>query len=120
MYTNIWKKYLPVIRLLLKKALTEEQLLVMDRFDFEKVNKARKPLCAFSLEMNKGKLSPFSPPAAGKDLAEVLLGDSVTNALVRQNHYAISLSNNFKLQIRNAGPVGESVSEETEVTSSES
>jgi len=119
MYTNIWKKYLPVIKLLLKKSLTEEQLLVMDRFDFEKVNKARKPLCAFSMEMNKGKLSPFSPPAAGKDLAEVLLGDPSTATMVRQHHFAISLTNNFKLQIRNAGPIGEPITEENEMTSSE-
>ena len=38
MYTHIWKKYLPIIRILLKKSITESQVLDLNRIDFERAS----------------------------------------------------------------------------------
>jgi hypothetical protein len=107
MYVHTWKKYLPVIRILLKRSAAGDQAFSVDRFDFEKINRSSKPSCSFSLELNKGRMSPFNPPVTGKDLVEVLKDDSVTNGLIRHNHYTISLNSKFELQIKNASPVEE-------------
>ena len=107
MYMSTWKKYLPVIRILLKKSATAEQVLPVDRLDFEKVNKLRKPVCSFSMEMINGKLSPFSPAVSGKELADVLREDDITRVLIRNNHYHISMNSKFELRIRNANPAEE-------------
>jgi hypothetical protein len=111
MYVHTWKKYLPVLRILLKRSASAEQNLVMDRVDFEKVNKARKPLCAFSVDVVKGRVSPLSAPLPAKDLLEVMTADPVALDLLRTNRYHISLTNSFKLQIRNTTPVEEMTAE---------
>lgn len=103
MYIPTWRKYLPVIRILLKKSAAEEQVLSVDRLDFEKVNKLRKPVCSFNMELKKGKVSPLSAAVSGKELADVLREDDVTSALVRNNHYAISMNSKYELRIRNTG-----------------
>ena len=36
MYNHIWKKYLPIIKILLKKSVAEEQVLALNRVDFER------------------------------------------------------------------------------------
>ena len=109
MYVHTWKKYLPVIRILLKRSATADQSFNLDRLDFEKVNKSRRPLCSFSIELVKGRLSSLRAPVPGKDLTEVLLEDAVARELVRNNHYSISLNSKFELQIKNANPVKEAV-----------
>jgi len=42
MYTNIWTKYLPIIRIVMKRSLTAEQTLVLNAPDFERAGMKRK------------------------------------------------------------------------------
>jgi hypothetical protein len=105
MHTHAWKKYLPVIRILLKRSVSSEQAINLDRIDFERVAKSHKPLCSFSIELNKGRLSPLGPPVAGKDLVDLLMDDSVSRDLIRQNHFGISLNSKFHLLIKNLNPI---------------
>lgn len=104
MYTYTWKKYLPVIRLLLKKSAAGEQILSLNRTDFEKTTKLRKPTCSFSMELLRGRLLILNPPVPAKDLLEILMQDSVTLALLRKYHYTISLNSDFQLKINNLSP----------------
>jgi len=104
MYTYTWKKYLPVIRLLLKKSAAGEQILSLNRTDFEKTTKLRKPTCSFSMELLRGRLLILNPPVPAKDLLEILMQDSSTQALLRKYHYTISLNSDFQLKINNLTP----------------
>jgi|APDOM4702015191_1054821.scaffolds.fasta_scaffold208253_1 hypothetical protein len=104
MYTYTWKKYLPVIRLLLKKSAAGEQILSLNRTDFEKTTKLRKPTCSFSMELIRGRLLILNPPVPAKDLLEILMQDSITQALLRKYHYTISLNSDFQLKINNLTP----------------
>jgi len=104
MYVHTWKKYLPVIRILLKRSSAADQVLSVDRFDFEKTNKATKNSFSFLMDVARGKLSPSGPPLAARDLIEVLMNDEMSGELIRKNHYIISLSSKFELHIRNASP----------------
>jgi hypothetical protein len=117
MYTYTWKKYLPVIRLLLKRSASAEQSLDLNRTDFEKTTKLRKPVCSFAIEIIKGRSATLNSPVPAKDMLEILMQDSIAAALLRENHYAVSLNSDFKLSIKNLAPEQESevsASEETQ------
>ena len=117
MYTYTWKKYLPVIRLLLKRSEAEEQSLTLNRTDFERTTKLRKPSCSFSIEVIKGRLNKLNPSPPAKDLLEILLQDVVAESLLRKEHYAISLNADFQLHIKNLTPAPEI--QETKATNEE-
>ena len=111
MYTYTWKKYLPVIRLLLKKSAAGDQSLSLNRTDFEKTTKLRKPSCTFSVEIVKGKIRPLNPPVAARDLLEILLQDSVAEDLLRKHHFGLTFSSDFQLSIRNLTPETDAIAE---------
>lgn len=104
MYEHVWSKYLPVIRILLKKSAVEEQKMGLNRTDFEKGNRNRKPACSFNIELANGRFVTLSQSAPAKDLVLTLLGDDVTKGLLKQNHYTISLNSDFQLSITNSTP----------------
>ena len=99
MYIQIWNKYLPVIRILLKRSATSAQKMGLNRTDFEKGN--RKPSCSFNIELERGRFVTVSQSANAKDLVATLMEDEVAKSLLRQNHYNISLSSDFQLSIVN-------------------
>ena len=101
MYTYTWKKYLPVIRLLLKKSLVADQFVTLNRIDFEKNSKARKPSCSFDIEVINASLNQQTQSTAAKNLIDILMEDPAAKTLLRQNHFAIKLSSAFELTIRN-------------------
>ncbi|HET9430990.1 MAG TPA: hypothetical protein VFO70_07430 [Chitinophagaceae bacterium] len=104
MYTYTWKKYLPVIRLLMKKSVVSDQVVTLNRIDFEKGSRARKPACSFSVEIKNARLVGLNQPTPAKDLLDILVEDETAKALLRQYHYAISLASDFRLTIKNLTP----------------
>jgi hypothetical protein len=107
MYTQVWNKYLPVIRILLKRSASAEQNLGLNRIDFEKGNRTRKPACSFNIELVNGRFSSISQSVPAKELVAALMEDEVSKTLLRQNTYAISLNSDFLLKIKNNTPASE-------------
>lgn len=105
MYTQIWNKYLPVIRILLKKSATEEQRLGLNRTDFEKGNRNRKPSCSFNVKIINGRFNTVSQSAAAKELITVLLEDEVAKKLLREHQYHFILNADLQLRIINDTPM---------------
>jgi hypothetical protein len=100
MYTQIWNKYLPVIKILLKKAKVSNQTLNLNRMDFEKVGILRKAGYKFNIELSKGRLNNvISSVPFARDLAEVLLGDAVVKELLKDSDYQISMNTKYQLSI---------------------
>ena len=112
MYTYTWKKYLPVIKILLKKSATEEQKMNLNRIDFERGSRNRKISVHFSIELVKGRLSSSTLSVPAKNLVTVLLEDDTTRQIVRQNQYEIILGSDFQLSIKNTTPPPEPTEEE--------
>jgi hypothetical protein len=112
MYTYTWKKYLPVIRLLLKRSAGTEQSVALNRTDFEKTTKLRKPACSFSVEIIRGRLGPLDKSVPARDLVGILQEDDTARSLMSQYQYAISLNSDFLLSIKNITPVAEPATEE--------
>jgi hypothetical protein len=108
MYTNVWSKYLPIIRIVMKRSLVAEQMLALNVPDFERAGMKRKSGYKFSFGLKNGKLKNviIDLPLASS-LAAVLLEDAVVNELVQNNEFHITLSPKYELSIRHIPSVEE-------------
>jgi len=119
MFTQTWKKYLPVIIILLKRSAQGDQTLSMNHTDFERAAGGRKLKFSFTnLQLNKGRVNSDGKHAVvASELAIVLQEDSFTNRFISNQNFEFSLNNDFKLTIKNttppAEPVEETVAEES-------
>lgn len=112
MYTQTWSKYLPVIKILLKRSVSGEQHLNLNVPDFEKKG-ARKVAEKFSITFTKGKLNnAVRSSEIGKELAFVLLNNTEANELISKNDYQISMNAKFQLSIQYLPEVLETVPSE--------
>lgn len=109
MYTNIWSKYLPIIRIVMKRALSAEQLLPLNAPDFERAGMKRKSGYKFSFALKGGKLKNviIDHPLASS-LASALLEDPAIKELTETNEFQFYLSPKYELKITHV-PQPESV-----------
>lgn len=101
MYTQTWNKYLPVIRILLKRAITEDQTLQLNTSDFQKTATVRKTGHKFTMGFKNGKAdNTIGLPEIAKSLSSVLLFDTAAKELLRQNGYTINFNPKCQLILR--------------------
>lgn len=116
-YTPVWNKYLPVIRILMKKSLVKEQALDMNSIDFHKYGASRKAGYKFRMFISKGRVeNVVNTVAMGKELASVLLEDPVIKELAMKNDFDISMNAKFQLTIKSS--VNDQASEESNLSES--
>ena len=107
-FFHTWVKYIPIIRILLKRSLKEEQKLEMNGIDFIRAAGGRKVKFDFSFSLQNGKFENMqSPTPLGKGLVAALDEDAVTRQFVKTNHLQFSMNKNFQLMIRNTTPAPE-------------
>lgn len=105
MYTQIWSKYLPIIKILLKRSANGDQVLDLNRIDFERVGSGRKAGYKFSIEFNKGRVANIiSGSPLASDLAFVMLEDANVKPILQQGDYVVSLNTKFQLTMKNVAP----------------
>ncbi|MFN2437633.1 MAG: hypothetical protein ABR503_00430 [Chitinophagaceae bacterium] len=121
MYTNVWNKYLPVIKILLKNSKNRDQVLDLNFSDFERAGIGRKSGYKFNIEFSKGKVHNvlINSPLAS-NLSNLLLQDAVVKELFMNNDYQVSMNTKFQLAIKQipASQAG-TVQEEAEVAEPE-
>ncbi|MDE3247818.1 MAG: hypothetical protein KGO82_04105 [Bacteroidota bacterium] len=104
MYQHIWVKYLPVIRILMKRSASGDQSLDLNKSDFEKGGVIRKAGYKFTIVFSRGRVSNvISSSTLAPDLAAVLLQDPAIKGLIAENNYEIDLNTRFQLAIRYTG-----------------
>ena len=102
MYNHIWKKYLPIIKILMKKSAAGDQVLDLNRVDFERAGTGRKAGYKFTIEFTDGKVgNVISGSALAMHLAAVILEDDGAKQIISENNYEISLNTKFQLSIKN-------------------
>lgn len=102
MYNHIWKKYLPIIRILMKKSISEEQVLALNKIDFERAGTGRKAGYKFKIELTGGKVgNVISGSTLAMHLAEIILEDQSAKQIMEDNNFEISLNTKFQLLITN-------------------
>lgn len=100
-YLTTWKRYLPVIRLHIKKSLVEEQQFKLNITDFESAGDRGKSGYTFNITMENGKVvNNISGSAIARDLWELLKADEVIRGLLLGRNVKISVGKSFMLTIK--------------------
>ena len=100
-YLQAWKKYVPVIRLYLKRSMTEDQQFKLNITDFESAGDRGKSGYTFNLQMENGKpTNNISGSAVARDLYELLKADELIKAFLQDKSVKISVGKSFMLTIK--------------------
>jgi hypothetical protein len=100
-YLQTWKRYIPVIRLHLKRSLTAEQSFKLNITDFESAGDRGKSGYTFNITMENGKVTNnISGSAVARDLYEALKGDDAIKAMLQDKSIKISVGKSFLLSIK--------------------
>lgn len=101
MFNHIWKKYLPIIKILLKKSVAEEQVLDLNRIDFERAGTARKAGYKFKIKFINGKVgNVISGSTLAMQLAQLMLEDEAIKEILKEHNIEVSLNTKFQLIIQ--------------------
>ena len=101
MYTQIWNKYLPIIRILLKRSTGSDQTLNLNATDFERAGATRKSGYKFHINFVNGRVDNIlSASPIARDLADVLLQDALVKELFSRADYFVTMDAKFNLGIR--------------------
>ena len=115
MFSQAWNKYLPIIKILMKRTPNGDQTLDMNKTDFERAAGGRKAKFTFNVSLHKGRIQNItSPPPVAKELATILQEDEMTRKLVREFDYEFSMNSSFQLLIKNSSPPVEPATQTTE------
>lgn len=113
MYTQIWNKYLPVIRILIKRTATGDQQLNLNPSDFKNAGAVRKSGYKFEVEFVNGRVANLlNLPDMGKDFANSFLLDKTLQELLTQHDFVISMNGKFQLTIHRTSSNTETAPEE--------
>jgi adenosine/AMP kinase len=91
-YLTTWKRYIPVIRLHLKRSLNEEQQFKLNITDFESAGDRGKSGYTFNIALENGKVI---------NLYEALKNDEAIKAMLVSRSIKISVGKSFVLSIKN-------------------
>ena len=93
---------MPIIRILMKKSISEEQVLDLNRIDFERAGTGRKAGYKFKIEFTDGKVgNVISGSTLAMHLAQVILEDDAAQEILKENNFEVSLNTKFQLTIKN-------------------
>jgi hypothetical protein len=103
-YIPVWNKYLPAIRILTKKSAASEQVLGMNRSDFDKAAGLRKSGYRFLINFVDNKPdSLYSGNGFVQSFISVLQTDEQIRELLSKNNYSFVFTGKYQLQIKNNG-----------------
>ena len=107
-YDAIWNKYLPVIRILLKKSAIEEQAFSMNRIDFERAGSSRKSGYKFTINFTNSRPDTiFTGNELVQAFVTALRDDEIIQQHLVKNSYAFTFTSKYQLQIKNNTLAGE-------------
>ena len=105
-YLQFWKKYLPVIRLLLKKTSSGEQKLQLYKHEFEKTGARNKLGYVFTLDVANGKaINGSTKTASASDLFDVMMENEAVAEWLRTQHVRISVNRACEMVMQQLQPV---------------
>ena len=101
-FAGVWNKYLPAIRILIKKAITKEQIIGINQSDIEKAVGIKKSGYRFSINFIKGRPELlYSNNDIARGLINVLSGDEVIKECLTNSSCTFLFTSKYQLQIKN-------------------
>ncbi|MEO8944215.1 MAG: hypothetical protein ABI297_06400 [Ginsengibacter sp.] len=87
----------------MKKSVSgEDQILSLNRIDFERAGTGRKAGYKFKIEFNDGKVgNVISGSELAMHLAQVILEDDGAKQILGEHNFEVSLNTKFQLLIKN-------------------
>ena len=93
---------MPIIRILMKKSVSEEQVLDLNRIDFERAGTGRKAGYKFKIDFTDGKVgNVISGSPLAMHLAQVILEDDAAREILNEHNFEVSLNTKFQLTVKN-------------------
>lgn len=100
-FLALWTKYLPVIRILLKKSIVEEQQVTVGKLELQIIDNRKNANYSFNLEINKGKSeNTIGSSAIGKDLFAILNQDAIVKSFMSENNITIKMTRSAQLTMK--------------------
>jgi len=100
-FLALWTKYLPAIRILLKKAVTEEQKITLSKMELQSVDNRKNVNFSFDLVISNGKVeNSIIVPPMGKDLFSVLNDDVLVRNFMHDKKIQINMTRASLLTFR--------------------
>jgi hypothetical protein len=100
-YVQLWRKYLPVIRLLLKKTATADQKLQLYKHEFESTGAKNKLGYIFSLDIVNGKAAnQTGKTAVAFDLLSVMNDNEAVSSFLKEQSFKISIGKACELHLQ--------------------
>jgi hypothetical protein len=101
MFSALWTKYLPILRIMLKKSITGEQQVSVGKLELSSVDNRKNANHTFTIEISKGKASNMvGSKVIAKDLVTVLNGDPLVRSFLADKLVHISMGKNSQLLLR--------------------
>jgi hypothetical protein len=107
MYTQVWTKFLPVIRIMLKRAVASPQVLKLNRTDVDKAGGGKKVGFRFTVELKGSKVQNKIASPIAKDLITILQQDPATAEILAGKSYELDLNPKCELSIRYTSVISE-------------
>jgi hypothetical protein len=100
-FSALWTKYLPVIRILLKRSINEPQQVSLGKMELQSVDNRKNANYSFNLEISKGKLeNSIGGTVIGKDLYYLLSKDPVVSDFLTDKNVVIQMTRAAQLTLR--------------------
>jgi uncharacterized protein (DUF2344 family) len=112
MYTQVWTKYLPVIRVMLKRSVASPQVLKLNRTDFDKAGGGKKVGFKFLVEFKNGKVQNRFTSAIAKDLVTVIQQDEATMNILSGKEFEIDMNPKCEVNLKYTSAPQEEIDEE--------
>jgi hypothetical protein len=92
-FLALWTKYLPAIRILLKRAVNEKQQITLSKMELQSIDNRKNVNFSFDLEISNGKIeNSMAVHAMGKDLFNVLNGDLTVRKFMHEKKIVIQMT----------------------------
>ncbi len=106
-YVQLWRKYIPVIRLLLKKTLAgTDQKLLLYKHEFEKTGAKNKLGYIFSLEVVNGKpINKSDKTAVAADLLTVINETEGVASMLKEQSVKFSVGRSCEMSLQKVAVV---------------
>ncbi|HEX9513167.1 MAG TPA: hypothetical protein VF939_21905 [Puia sp.] len=92
-FLTLWMKYLPAIRILLKKSVNEDQQISLGKMELQTLDNRKNANFSFNLAITKGKVeNTIGVAAIGKDLFNVLSNDSIIKSFMDDKNIMIQMT----------------------------
>ncbi len=116
-FAGVWRRYLPAIRILIKKAVTAEQVIGINQSDIERNAGIKKSGYRFSINYINGRSELLH---SNNDIAQafitVLAEDETIKEYLNQNNYTFSFNSKYQLQIKISLKQKEAITSDTQET----